>query len=109
MAWSGIAIGVLIAGYSILTGPTKAALSTRRAVAPLFASVALTWVAAAILLYLFMSVSPGFALDAWVTGVVFIGLYVAAVEVLRRRLNREFPEASFEDQWDRLRSKSSAG
>lgn len=105
VAWSGVAIGVLIAGYAILTGPSKAATATRSAISPLFASVAATWVAAALLLYLFMSVSPGFALDAWATGLVFIGLYVAAVEVLRRHMVREFPDASIGDQWDRIRAK----
>lgn len=105
MAWSGIAAGVLIAGYAILTGPTKAATATRRAVAPLFASVALTWILAAGVLYLIMNISPGFALDAWATGLVFIGLYVTAFEVLRRSLHREFPDASFGDQWARIRAK----
>jgi hypothetical protein len=109
LAWSGIAIGVLIAGYAILSGPTKAATATRRALAPLFANAVLAWVVSLFALYIFMAITPGFTLNRWGPALVCIALFVAGVEVFRRSVTREFPDASLGDQWDRVRGKTSSG
>jgi hypothetical protein len=103
LAWSGIAIGVLIAGYAILSGPTKAATATRRALAPLFANVALAWVFSLLFLWIVLAFSPGFTLGRWGPALVFMALFVVGVEVFRRSVEREFPGASLGDQWDRVR------
>ena len=95
LAWSTIAIGVMIAIYATLSGKSKAALATRRVLAPLLRRVALAWVAALAALYLFMSVYPGFDFRRWGPALVFISLFVVGVEVFRRRVVREFPDTGF--------------
>jgi hypothetical protein len=103
LAWSAIAIGVLIAAYAILSGPTKAATATRRALAPLFANAVAAWVVSLLLLWIMLALSPGFTIKRWGPALVFIALFVAGVEVLRRRITQEFPGASLGEQWDRVR------
>ena len=109
LAWAGIALGALIAAYAILTGPTRAATATRRALAPLFANAALAWVTSLLFLYVFMVIIPAFSLKRWGPALVFIALFVAGVEIFRRSVNREFPDASLGDQWDRVRGKTASG
>lgn len=95
LAWSAIAIGVLIAIYAILSDKSKAALATRRALAPLLRRVGLAWLVALAALYLFLSVYPGFDFRRWGPALVFISLFIVGVEVFRRRTVREFPDAHF--------------
>ncbi|MDH3754534.1 MAG: SHOCT domain-containing protein [Acidimicrobiia bacterium] len=98
MGWAGIAYGIVVVLYAALAGPSNWATSIRRAIAPLLtANRYAVWTATAAVLLLYVAWQPGAAVESWATGLVFLILFVAAVEALRQQVSREFPNASLND------------
>ena len=88
-----IGYGVLIIFASWLAGPSAAATSLRRGLAPYLRErqIAYTGVAVIVLLVLWWNPTPG--TSRLVPTLILVGLFVAGVEALRRITEREFPDA----------------
>jgi len=84
LAWAGLAIGVVIVGYTVLLGPTDAAAGVRRFSAPVLTSTVAIWSTAVAGVVLLLTVVPGFSVRNWIPALVFVALIVAAVESTRR-------------------------
>ncbi len=96
IAWSGIAYGIGLMAWAVVSGPTRAAKAIRRFVAPAFNSPApAVWGVAAVVLLLLVAWSPGTAFRNALTGLCFAALFGAGIELLRRQTAAEFPEVSF--------------
>jgi hypothetical protein len=94
MAMAGLAFGALVVGYAALAGPSKTARRLREMLVPvLLARPVVAWSAAGAVLLAVLYLAPGEPLQSWVRGLIFIALFVAGLEALRRQLAREFPEA----------------
>lgn len=94
IALAGLAFGALVVGYAALTGPSAIARRLREILVPvLLTRPVVAWSAAAVLLVAVLYLAPGDPLQSWVRGLVFVAWFVAALEMLRRQLAREFPEA----------------
>ena len=108
MAWSGIIYGVVFVLFSALLGDHPWAVATRRTLAPATnASAAALAGGTVVLVLLLVLWSPGRAFKGWTTALVLIALVVGAVLALRARTQREFPEASFSDVGDSIKSRFS--
>ncbi len=91
LAWAGVALGVVVALYAVLIGPSRPAVVTRRALTPVAERPAATWALAVLALLVFLAVFPGFSAQHWLPAVVFAVLFVAAVEGLRRQVLSDSP------------------
>jgi hypothetical protein len=89
LAWAWLAIGVVVVVYAILIGPSRTATRARALLAPVMTTPVGAWVLAFGALGLYLWVAPGFSIDRWFVAVVFLVLFVAAVELLRRQIVRE--------------------
>ena len=88
----------IIAGVAALAGPSKVARRLREMLVPvLLAKPIVAWSAAIGFILLVLYVLPIEPLQSWWSGAIFIVLFVAGTEALRRRLAREFPEALSEE------------
>jgi len=91
---AGLVFGLLIAGFAALAGPSNIARRLREMLVPvLLAKPIVAWSAAAGVFLLVMYLVPSEPLQSWWRGLIFIALFAAAIEALRRQLAREFPEA----------------
>lgn len=89
LAWSSLAMGVVIISFSVLIGPSRAAVGARRLLAPAMTHPGGAWALALGALALYLVLGPGFSIDRWIPALVFIALFVAAVELLRRQVVAE--------------------
>jgi hypothetical protein len=95
---AGLVFGALIAGSAALAGPSKVAQRLREMLVPvLLAKPIVAWSAAIGFFLLVLYLLPSEPLQSWWRGAIFIALFAAAIEALRRQLAREFPEALSED------------
>lgn len=95
---AGLVFGAIIAGVAALAGPSKVARRLREMLVPvLLAKPIVAWSAAIGFILLVLYVLPIEPLQSWWSGAIFIVLFVAGTEALRRRLAREFPEALSEE------------
>jgi hypothetical protein len=91
---AGLIFGALIVGYAALAGPSKTATRLREMLVPvLLAKPIVAWSAATGAFLLVLYLVPSEPLQSWWRGLIFITLFVVAIEALRRQLAREFPEA----------------
>ena len=88
-----VGYGILIVLAAWLAGPSAAATSLRRGIAPYLRErqIAYTATAAIVLLVLWWNPTPGTSRALPI--LILVGLFVAGVETLRRITEREFPEA----------------
>ena len=86
LAWAGVALGVVVALYAVVIGPSRPAVVTRRALVPVASRPVATWALAVLALLVFVAVLPGFSAQHWLPALVFAVLFVAAVEGLRRHV-----------------------
>ncbi len=93
LAWAWLAIGVVIATFAVLIGPTRAAVAVRRFLAPVMANPVGAWALALGVLALYLLLAPGISFDRWLPALVVVSLFVTAVELLRRQIAREHPDA----------------
>ena len=93
-ATAAIGYGVVIVFAAWLAGPTRAAVASRRALAPYLREPRYAWggVAAIVLLVLIWSPTP--ATRSVGPALLLIGLLALGVEALRRQTAREFPGAT---------------
>jgi hypothetical protein len=90
LALAGLAYGVIITGYAVLAGPSNAATKIRAKLAPvLLAKPLVAWSGAAAIFLLVIYLVPAEPLQSWWRGVIFIAVFAAALESLRRQLKRE--------------------
>jgi putative oligomerization/nucleic acid binding protein len=97
IGWASVLYGVMVALGAMLAGPTAAATSVRRAIAPVLNDrPAIAWTVVAIAYLLLVLWGPTHALRvAW--GIVLLAALLAAgVFALRRETLREFPNATEE-------------
>jgi hypothetical protein len=93
LAWAWLAIGIVIVAYALLIGPTRAAVAVRGFIAPVMINPVGAWALALGALALYLLLSPGFSFDRWIPLLVFVALFVTAVELLRRQIGREYAPA----------------
>lgn len=93
LAWAWLAIGIVIVAYAVLIGPTRAAVAVRGFLAPVMTSPVGAWALVLGVLVLYLLLSPGFTFDRWIPLLVFVSLFVTAVELLRRQIGREHLDA----------------
>ncbi|HSP28046.1 MAG TPA: hypothetical protein VLN74_05805 [Ilumatobacteraceae bacterium] len=93
LAWAWLGIGVVIAAYAVLIGPTRAAGAARGFLAPVMSNPVGAWALALGVLALYLLLAPGISFDRWLPALVVVFLYVTAVELLRRQITREPQDA----------------
>jgi hypothetical protein len=91
LAWAWLAIGIVIVAYALLIGPSSAAVAVRGFLAPVMTNPVGAWALALGALALYLLLAPGFSFDRWIPLIVFVVLFVTAVELLRRQIVREYP------------------
>lgn len=109
-ATATIIYGVAIVAGAWLAGHTRAAVASRRALAPYLRDPAYAWGGTAALVLLLIAWAPTPAFRHLVPTLVLIGLIALGVEALRRQTAREFPTAvrpelgeAVRNAFDRLR------
>lgn len=94
VAWSTVFIGVVTILAGLLAGPTRAATSARRQIAPYLRDRAdLTFGTVGLLLLLLFAWGPIPATKTWLGILIVIVLGFFGAEMLRRQTAREFPDA----------------
>lgn len=82
-AWVWIAVGVLVLAGTWLVGPARAAARARVAARPIAESILWTYGLVAALMVVLATFLPAFQ-RSFIVGLVFLGILVAGVEVVRR-------------------------
>ncbi|MFL5876299.1 MAG: hypothetical protein ACJ76T_10500 [Solirubrobacteraceae bacterium] len=115
-AQSTIAYGVVIVLAAWLAGSTRVAVAARRGLAPFLADPRWAFGGAALIVALIIAWGPTPATRKPLGMLLFAILLFAGVEVLRRQVRREHPEASFgelghamSDRFAALRGRVTAG
>ena len=96
LVWSWLAMGVVIVAFAVLIGPSRAAVGSRRFLAPVMSHPVGAWALALGALGFYAVLAPGVSIDRWITALIFAALFVTAVELLRRQIVREHPPAHAE-------------
>ncbi len=95
IAWTGIAIGVLIFIYALLVGPTRAAFASRRGLSPILGNRFTAWVLAlAIVVARHPDHTGDRSADLDRPGVLLV-LLIVGVERLHALVEVEHPDASW--------------
>ena len=89
LAWSWLAMGAIVLAFAILIGPSRAGVAVRRLIAPVMTNPVGAWALALGALALYLVLAPGVTIDRWLPALVLVGLFVTAVELLRRQVTRE--------------------
>ena len=90
-----IGYGIVAVLGATLAGPTSAATSVRRAIAPLFASPLAAYAVLLVLVLLVFIIAPTEGTQRLAPSIVLLILMVAGFEALRRTTVREFPDATW--------------
>ncbi|HEY1357397.1 MAG TPA: SHOCT domain-containing protein [Thermoleophilaceae bacterium] len=106
-AVASIFYGVVIVFAAWLAGPTRAAVGTRRALAPWLREPTIAYGVLAVIVLLLIAWGPTPATRRFLPMLLLIALLVAGVEVLRRQTAREHPNASREEATQRMREWAS--
>ncbi len=96
LAWAWLALGIVITAYALLVGPSRAAVGVRRFVTPVMVNPFGAWALSLGVLALYLLLAPGFSVDRWIPALVFVALFVTAVELVRRQISREHAAAPTE-------------
>ena len=94
-AESTIAYGVVVVLGAWLAGPTRPATATRRFLAPILHHARWAYGAVALIVLILIAWGPTPASRKPIGMLLFTILLCIGVEVLRRQVKREFPDASF--------------
>jgi hypothetical protein len=106
-ATATIAYGVVVFLAAWLAGPTRAAVATRGALAPWLQEPRFAYGALALIVLLVIAWGPTPATQKPLPLLFLIALLILGMEVLRRQTAREHPDASREEQLQRLRARLS--
>lgn len=103
IAWAGVAYAVVLVLGAVYAGPSRAATSVRRALAPVAtADPIVVWGGALAVFGVLVLWSPTAAFDAWWSVLVLLALFLTGIEALRRQARAEFPDAEWDHLSDRL-------
>lgn len=105
VATAAIVYGVVMVFAAWLAGPTRAAMATRRTVAPYVREPAIAYGTLALVVVLLVWWQPTPAWRNPIMLAILVGLLAAGVEALRRQVIREFPQASRADAQARRRER----
>jgi hypothetical protein len=115
VATAAIIYGVVAVIAAWLAGPTRAAIATRRALAPILADPIYAWGGLTVLVALVVWWGPTPATRRLVPGLILLALVITGMVVLRRQTAREFPDAEMQEigpalrgWWERARSHAPA-
>jgi hypothetical protein len=100
IAWTGIAIGVLIFAYALLVGPTRAAFASRRGLSPILANRFTAWVFALAIVLLVTLITPGTGAESSIGRGVLLVLLIVGVERLHGLVKVEHPDTSWSKVFD---------
>ena len=98
IAWTAIVVGLVIALYAMLIGPSRAATTIRRWLRPVAAQPIAFWAIGVALLLLYMFGAP-VAPRQWLSTLVVVVLWVAGIEMLRRAA-LSTPDETVDDDGD---------
>jgi hypothetical protein len=102
-AVASIIYGVVVIFAAWLAGPTKAAVATRRSLAPYLREPRYAWGGLTAVVILVVAWGPTPALRKAVPALLLIALLAAGFEVLRRKTAREYPDANIEESNEHAR------
>lgn len=102
-----ILYGIVLVFSAWLGGETRLATGTRRVLAPYLREPAIAYSGLALIVLLLLAWQPTPAFHRLIPTLILIVLLVFGVEMLRRRTEREFPNASREDSMEHLRERFS--
>jgi hypothetical protein len=108
-ATATIAYGVVIVVAAWLAGPTAWAVAVRRALAPYLREPLFAWGAFGVIVLVLLAWAPTPAFRQPILALILIGLLALGVEVLRRQTAREFPNATRELSFRRVREWATGG
>lgn len=92
MAWTGVVIGAVLAGFAVLIGPHRWAVGIRRAIGSLGHPDAVVVGIAVAFVVVLAWWSPGRIFDRWVTSLTLIAMISAAAVALSRAVHAEMSE-----------------
>jgi hypothetical protein len=95
--------GIVIVVAAWLAGPTGWAVAVRRELAPYLREPRFAWGAFGVVVLVLVAWGPTPAFRQPILALVLIGLLALGVEALRRQTAREYPDASREDSFRRIR------
>jgi hypothetical protein len=99
-----LAYGLVILLAAWLAGPGRAAVSTRAWLAPWLQEARFAYGGLGVIVLLVLAWGPTPATRKFLPVVLMIGLLVWGMEVLRRQTEREYPDASRQDQMESVRA-----
>lgn len=102
-----ILYGIVLVFSAWLGGETRLATGARRVLAPYLREPAIAYSGLALIVLLLLAWQPTPAFHRLIPTLILIVLLVFGVEMLRRRTEREFPNASREDSMEHLRERFS--
>ncbi|MEO1058789.1 MAG: hypothetical protein AAFY28_17930 [Actinomycetota bacterium] len=88
IAWTIVVVGLLILGYALLIGPSRAATAVRRWLRPLASNPVAYWAIGVVILLVYLLGAP-VAPRQWLSTLVVVVLWVAGIELLRRVIAAE--------------------
>lgn len=97
VAWLGVSTGLILFGYAVLVGPTRAAAASRRALSPVLRHRLGAWAISLAGVALIVWITPGASVQTWIGAVTLLVLFIAGTEQLRSLVRREHPETTFGD------------
>ena len=104
---AGSLYGIVLVFSAWLGGATRLATGTRRVLAPYLREPAIAYSGLAVIVLLLLAWQPTPAFHRLIPTLILIALLAFGVEMLRRRTEREFPNASREDSMAHLRDRVS--
>ena len=102
-ATATLAYGVVIVIAAWLAGPTAWAVAVRRALAPYLREPRFAWGAFGVIVLVLLAWAPTPAFRQPILALILIGLLALGVEALRRQTSREYPNATRELSFQRMR------
>ena len=100
-----IGYGVVVVLGAALAGPTAAATSTRRAIAPLFANPIAAYALLFVIVLMVFLIAPTEGTQRLAPSIVLLVLMIVGFEALRRTTVAEFPDASWAGAGAALRGR----
>jgi Short C-terminal domain len=104
-ASAALAYGIVIVAFAWLAGPTRLAVANRRAMAPYLRDPRYAWGSFTIVVLVILAWGPTPATRKLLGALLIIGLLALGLEMLRRQVAREFPDASIEESVERWRQR----
>src|SRR5215211_64242 len=108
VATAAIIYGVVAVLAAWLAGPTRAAVASRRGLAPYLRQPAWAYGALTVIVLLLVWWGPVPAARRLIPGLILLALLIAGVAALRRQTAREYPDAQIAELGPALRARAAA-